>query len=30
MPFVESHYPVSPFKMYIGHSLGGLAVIIRC
>ena len=27
MPFVESHYPVSPFKMYIGHSLGGLAVI---
>ncbi len=27
MPFVESHFPVSPFKMYIGHSLGGLAVI---
>lgn len=27
MPYVESHYPVSPYKMYIGHSLGGLAVI---
>lgn len=27
MPYIESHYPVSPYKMYIGHSLGGLAVI---
>jgi len=27
MPYVESRYPVSPYKMYIGHSLGGLTVI---
>lgn len=27
MPYIESHYPASPYKMYIGHSLGGLAVI---
>lgn len=27
MPYIESHYPVAPYKMYIGHSFGGLAVI---
>ena len=27
MPYIESHYPVTPYKVYIGHSLGGLAVI---
>lgn len=27
MPYIESHYPVTPYKMYIGHSLGGLAVL---
>ena len=27
MPYIESHYPVTPYKMYIGHSFGGLAVI---
>ena len=27
MPYIESHYPVTSYKMYIGHSLGGLAVI---
>ncbi len=27
IPYIESHYPVTPYKMYIGHSFGGLAVI---
>ena len=27
MPYIESKYPVSPYKMYVGHSFGGLAVI---
>lgn len=27
IPYVESNYPVAPYKMFIGHSLGGLAVI---
>jgi uncharacterized protein len=27
MPYVESHYPAAPYKMYIGHSLGGLMVM---
>jgi predicted alpha/beta superfamily hydrolase len=24
MPFIESKYPIAPYKMLIGHSLGGL------
>ena len=27
MPFIESKYPVEPYKMLIGHSLGGLTVM---
>jgi uncharacterized protein len=27
MPFIESKYPTAPYKMLIGHSLGGLLVM---
>ena len=27
MPYIQSTYPVSSYKTYVGHSLGGLAVI---
>ena len=27
MPFIESKYPTAPYKMLIGHSLGGLTVM---
>jgi uncharacterized protein len=27
MPFIESKYPTAPYKMLIGHSFGGLAVM---
>jgi predicted alpha/beta superfamily hydrolase len=27
MPYIESHYPTEPYKMLIGHSLGGLTVM---
>ena len=27
MPHIDSAYPTSPYKMFIGHSLGGLMVI---
>ncbi len=27
MPFIESKYPITPYKMLIGHSFGGLAVM---
>jgi predicted alpha/beta superfamily hydrolase len=27
MPFIESHYKTSPYKLIMGHSLGGLMVI---
>lgn len=27
MPYIDSKYPTSPYKLYIGHSLGGLTVI---
>jgi uncharacterized protein len=27
MPFIESKYPTAPYKMLIGHSLGGLMVM---
>ena len=27
MPYIESHYPVAPFRTLIGHSFGGLFVI---
>ncbi|WP_084757846.1 alpha/beta hydrolase-fold protein [Spirosoma luteum] len=27
MPFVESNYPTTPYKIFIGHSVGGLTVI---
>jgi uncharacterized protein len=27
MPFIESKYPTEPYKMFIGHSLGGLMVM---
>lgn len=27
MPYIESNYPVAPYKIFIGHSLGGLTVI---
>lgn len=27
MPYIQSNYPAAPYRMYIGHSLGGLAVI---
>ena len=27
MPHIDGNYPTSPYRMYIGHSLGGLTVI---
>ena len=27
MPYIDGHYPTQPYKMLIGHSLGGLAVM---
>lgn len=27
MPYVESHYPVAPYKILSGHSLGGLMAV---
>jgi len=27
MPYIESHYPVAPYRTLIGHSFGGLFVI---
>ena len=27
MPYVDSAYPAAPYKMFIGHSLGGLIVV---
>lgn len=27
MPYIESKYPTAPYKMFIGHSLGGLLVL---
>ncbi|WP_034256393.1 alpha/beta hydrolase-fold protein [Adhaeribacter aquaticus] len=27
MPYVESNYNTHPYRMYVGHSLGGLAVL---
>jgi hypothetical protein len=27
MPYIETHYPVAPFRTLIGHSFGGLFVI---
>ena len=27
MPYIASRYPVAPYNVFIGHSLGGLAVI---
>jgi len=27
MPFIESNYPTAPYKIFIGHSVGGLAVV---
>jgi predicted alpha/beta superfamily hydrolase len=27
IPYIDSHYPTQPYKMLIGHSLGGLAVM---
>jgi predicted alpha/beta superfamily hydrolase len=27
MPYIESHYPASPFKTLAGHSLGGLMAV---
>ncbi|WP_185956502.1 alpha/beta hydrolase [Changchengzhania lutea] len=27
IPYIEEKYPTAPYKMYIGHSLGGLTVI---
>lgn len=27
MPYIESNYPASPYKIFMGHSLGGLMVI---
>jgi len=27
MPYVESHYPAAPFRLFSGHSLGGLTVM---
>jgi len=26
-PYIESHYPVAPYSMLVGHSLGGLLVL---
>lgn len=27
MPYIEAKYPAAPYKMFIGHSFGGLAVM---
>jgi len=27
IPFIDSHYPTEPFRVFVGHSLGGLRVI---
>ena len=27
MPYIESNYPTAPFKIFIGHSVGGLTVV---
>ncbi|MGM5471233.1 alpha/beta hydrolase-fold protein [Flavobacteriaceae bacterium LMO-SS05] len=27
MPYIESHYPTKPYRLFIGHSLGGLMVV---
>ena len=27
MPYIESHYPTAPYKIFIGHSVGGLTVV---
>ncbi|HYK76080.1 MAG TPA: alpha/beta hydrolase-fold protein [Daejeonella sp.] len=27
IPFINSHYSTAPFRMFVGHSLGGLAVL---
>ncbi|HJP63669.1 MAG TPA: alpha/beta hydrolase-fold protein [Mucilaginibacter sp.] len=27
MPYVESHYPTAPYRIFSGHSLGGLTVM---
>ncbi len=27
MPYIESNYPTAPYKIFIGHSVGGLAVV---
>ena len=27
MPYIDAHYPTEPYKMLIGHSLGGLMVM---
>ena len=27
IPYIDSHYPTQPYKMLIGHSLGGLTVM---
>lgn len=27
IPFIESHYPTAPYRMLVGHSLGGLFVV---
>ena len=27
MPYIESKYPVQPYKVFVGHSFGGLTVI---
>lgn len=26
IPYIESHYPTAPYRMFVGHSLGGLLV----
>ena len=27
MPYIESNYPTAPYKLFIGHSVGGLTVV---
>lgn len=27
MPYIESNYPTAPYKIFIGHSVGGLTVV---
>lgn len=27
MPYMESHYNTQPYRMFVGHSLGGLCVL---